>query len=194
MKRSLNNKRRKEKILKLRAEGKSFREIAKELGCSKGLISYHCGNGNENKRARSQYKKRNPLCKKVSNFKCRCSRSNYKAISSKLKTFKRKPLRSGNPSDTVVNNISKNYNCKDVIEKLGEQPICYLTGEKIDLAKPESYHLDHITPSSKGGTNDLDNLQICLKEANYAKGELLLEDFYVLCEKVLKWRDKNRIL
>ena len=45
--RSLNNKRRKEDILKLRSEGKSYRQIEKELGCSKSLISYHCGNGNE---------------------------------------------------------------------------------------------------------------------------------------------------
>lgn len=190
MKRKLNNTSRKESILKLRAEGKSFRQIAKQLGCSKGLISYHCGNGNENNRARSQHKKRNPLCKKVSNFKCRCPRANYKAISSKLKTFKRKSQSSGNQSNTIVNNITKNYTCKDVINKLGKDPVCYLTGEKIDLTKPESYHLDHIIPSSKGGTNDLDNLQICLKEANYAKGELFLDQFYILCEKVLAWKDK----
>jgi hypothetical protein len=191
MRKKLNNKRRKADILKLRAEGKSFRQISKELGCSRSLVSYHCGNGNENLRSRTQHKTRNPLCKKVSNFKCRCSRSNYKAISSKLKTFKRKPsVSSGNPSDTVVNNISKNYTCKDVIDKLGAEPVCYLTGEKIDLTKPETYHLDHIIPSSKGGTNDLDNLQICLKEANFAKGELSLDEFYKLCEKVLNWRKK----
>ena len=65
-----------------------------------------------------------------------------------------------------------------------------MTGEKIHLDKPETYNLDHIIPSSRGGTNDLDNLQICLKEANYAKGELLLEELYDLCEKILAWRDK----
>lgn len=32
----------KEKILKLRSEGKSYNEIQKELGCSKGTISFHC--------------------------------------------------------------------------------------------------------------------------------------------------------
>ena len=32
----------KEKILKLREEGKSYNEIKKILGCSKGTISYHC--------------------------------------------------------------------------------------------------------------------------------------------------------
>lgn len=187
---SLNNKKQKHSILKLRSEGKTYSQIVKELGCSKSLVSYHCGNGGEKKRAKANNKKRTPLCKKVSSFKCRCSRANYKKLSSKLKTFKRKSSLSGNHTNTIVNNITKNYSCKDVIDKIGKNPICYLTGEKIDLDKPETYNLDHVVPSSKGGTNNLDNLQICLKEANCAKGELLLEELYDLCEKILAWRDK----
>ena len=35
----------KEQILKLASEGKSYREIEKILGCSKGTISYHLGQG-----------------------------------------------------------------------------------------------------------------------------------------------------
>ena len=35
----------KDKILKLREEGKSYKEIMNILGCSKGTISYHCGEG-----------------------------------------------------------------------------------------------------------------------------------------------------
>lgn len=38
------NKGFKEKILDLRESGKSYNEIAKELSCSKGLVSYHCKN------------------------------------------------------------------------------------------------------------------------------------------------------
>ena len=34
----------KEKIILLRKQGKSYREIESELGCSKSLISYHCKN------------------------------------------------------------------------------------------------------------------------------------------------------
>lgn len=33
----------KEQILKLREEGKTYNQIQKELKCSKGTISYHCG-------------------------------------------------------------------------------------------------------------------------------------------------------
>lgn len=39
----------KENILRLRAEGKSYSEIAKELGCSKGTVSYHIGFGQKEK-------------------------------------------------------------------------------------------------------------------------------------------------
>ena len=31
-----------EKIIKLRKEGKTYRQIQKELGCAKSTISYHC--------------------------------------------------------------------------------------------------------------------------------------------------------
>jgi transposase len=30
------------KVLTLRAQGKSYREIAKELNCSRGTVNYHC--------------------------------------------------------------------------------------------------------------------------------------------------------
>lgn len=189
--RPLNNKRVKEDILRLRKKGKTYNEISKLLQCSKSVISYHCGkNGTEKKRVKNSVKNRHPLCKKVSSFKTRCSRANYKIFQAKLKTFKRKSSKSGNHTNTIVNSINKNYTCQDVIDKLGENPSCYLTGEKIDLNKPETYNLDHIIPSSRGGTNDLSNLQICLKEANFAKGDLLLDELFILCEKILSHRDK----
>ena len=61
--RKLNNIARKDKILKLRAEGKSYREIQSILGCSKSTISYHCGNGNEKKRVKNDIKKKANLQK-----------------------------------------------------------------------------------------------------------------------------------
>lgn len=39
----------KDNILKLYAEGKSYREIEKILGCSKGTIAYHVGKGQKEK-------------------------------------------------------------------------------------------------------------------------------------------------
>lgn len=39
----------KEKILKLRNEGKTYKQIAKELTCAVSTISYHCGEGQKKK-------------------------------------------------------------------------------------------------------------------------------------------------
>ena len=39
----------KDKILKLRDEGKTYNEIKEILGCSKGTISYYCGDGQKEK-------------------------------------------------------------------------------------------------------------------------------------------------
>jgi len=46
----------KESIIRLRSEGKTYNEIAKELGCSKGTIAYHLSESvkvNYNTRRRS---------------------------------------------------------------------------------------------------------------------------------------------
>lgn len=184
--RKLNNTYRKEAILKLRKQGKTYSEIQKALGCSKSTISYHCGNGNEKLRVQAQVKKRKPICKKVSSFKGRCTKADYRKFRSKLKTFRRRSHSNKTQSKSIVNNISKNYSCQDVINKIGASPICYLTGARIDLNKPQTYNLDHIVPSSKGGTNDLDNLGICLKEANQAKGDLTISELIQLCKAILK--------
>jgi len=34
----------------------------------------------------------------------------------------------------------------------------------------EPFHIDHIIPRSKGGTSDMDNLQVLCKRCNLAKG------------------------
>jgi DNA-binding CsgD family transcriptional regulator len=39
----------KEKILELKKEGKSYRQIQKILNCSKGTISYHLGENQKEK-------------------------------------------------------------------------------------------------------------------------------------------------
>ena len=39
----------KEEIFKLRSEGKTYSQIQKQLGCSKGTIAYHLGEGQKEK-------------------------------------------------------------------------------------------------------------------------------------------------
>lgn len=190
-------KRRKESILRLRKRGKSYKEISRILGCALSTISYHCGkNYTEKRRVKKAVKERgHDLTKKVAAFKARCSKNKWRSFRSKVKSFKKKK---GGKSKHIkagtywrVNNLSENYTTHDVVRKIGENPICYLTGKEIDLNNSPSYSLDHRVPTAKGGSNDLGNLEICLTEANRAKADLSLAEFYKLCEDVLAWRDKN---
>ena len=181
-------KRRREDILNLRKQGLTYKEIQAELGCSKGTISYHCGsNQREKTRVRSQQK--SPLCKKVGTFKARCSKPAWRSFSSKIKCFKRRAKGSRASSGWRVK-VSAQYNCADVVEKIGTKPVCYLTGSKINVDEPKTYSLDHRVPVAHGGSNDLENLEICSLQANKAKADLGLDEFYKLCEDVLAWKKK----
>jgi len=86
---------------------------------------------------------------------------------------------------------------KEFLEKVGENPTCYLTGKKIDLNHTRSYHLDHIVPKSKGGDNSLENCQIACRAANIAKGDLSYDEFIQLCKEVLEHHEnklsKNKV-
>ena len=188
-------KARKKEILRLHKKGLSYRAIAKKLGCSKGTISYHCSkNQTEKKRVLTANKARGyDLSKKVTAIKSKCTKAQWRAFRTKINGFKRKHKGSKKHANSSwrVHNVSIPYISKDVVNKIGSKPICYLTGRKIDLNNTASFTFDHRVPTVKGGTNDLENLEICSTEANLAKAGLLLEDFYSLCEEILAWRDKQ---
>lgn len=188
-------KARKKDILRLRKKGLSYRTIAKKLGCSKGTISYHCGkNQTEKKRVKKANKSRGyNLSKKITAFKSKCTKAQYRAFRTKIKGFKRKRNAKNRnaTSSWRVHNVSTPYTSEDVINKISSKPRCYLTGRKINLGNTTSFTFDHRVPTVKGGTNDLHNLEVCCTEANHAKAGLLLEDFYSLCEEILAWRDKR---
>jgi len=183
-----NYNRRREDILRLRNQGLSYREICKEVGCARSTVSYHCGkNSSEKNRVISLTV--STLCKKVGSFKARCTKPAWRSFSSKIKCFKRRAKGRKASSGCRVN-VSSQYTCADVVEKIGAKPVCYLTGKKLDIDASSSYSLDHRVPVSKGGSNDLENLEICSAEANKAKADLSLDEFYKLCEDVLAWRKK----
>lgn len=78
------------------------------------------------------------------------------------------------------------FTVQDVIDKFGETPRCYLTGEILDIYQPRTYHFDHKHPVSRGGSNALDNLGVCTADANIAKGILTEGQFIDLCRRVLE--------
>lgn len=45
-------------------------------------------------------------------------------------------------------------------------------------------HIDHIIPTSCGGSNDLDNLALSCPPCNRAKSNLALEDFYGYLDQI----------
>lgn len=166
----------KEKILALRAEGKNYNEIKEILGCSKSTISYHCGEGQKEKNnARNRkYKGLKPLEIKFINF-------NLRSLKSKTRDFQRN--RKSNEK------LESNFDFKKLADKIKDNPVCYLTGRKIDLTKSSTYHFDHIIPVSKGGDGRLSNLGLASREANVAKNDMSLEEFIELCKDVLIYND-----
>lgn len=74
--------------------------------------------------------------------------------------------------------IMKYYKSEDALKHLnGPYTKCYLTGIDIDMTK-DDYQLDHILPTSRGGTNELSNLGITCPEVNQMKGGLTNEELF----------------
>jgi len=179
----------KETILKLKSEGKSYKEIQKVLGCSKGTISYHCGDGQKEKTKIRRDKRRENIIKvktdcfkytnkKVKNIIKKDIRSNKDVVESTRKFQKRS-------KNKVDKNIDISFTWEDVIKKFGEKTVCYLSGEEIDLYE-NNYNFDHIIPASKGGLNTLDNLGILYEKVNTMKSDMTPEELIELCVKILK--------
>jgi len=59
----------KDKILALRSKGKSYREIQDILGCSKGTISYHVGEGQKEKTSNRRKSQRTVILKYIQEYK-----------------------------------------------------------------------------------------------------------------------------
>lgn len=184
----------KNQILELRSQGYSYEYIAKTLNCSKGTICYHCGINQKNKYRLRQLKNRglkNPLHNKIQVFLYKKSKNKnkikknktciYHILKEKMTTFHK--IYNGRK---FIKKEKFMFTEKQLLKKIGKNPKCYLTGKPIDLLDSKSYQLDHIIPRSKGGPNTLDNCQIACKEANYAKGNLMLDEFFDLCKSVLK--------
>lgn len=159
-----------EKILELRSKGYTYKQIVEELGCSKSTVSYYC-NENGKKTVREKQKrlrKQNPLLQKSDRFRNR--------IHHKRNAFLKEEC------------IPKgSFSYKDILKKFGEETVCYLSGMPINILSDDDYHLDHIIPRSRGGSNALDNLGITTSTANQMKHSLLVEELFEWCKKILEY-------
>ena len=165
----------KERILQLRSEGKSYRVIQREVGCSRSLISYHCGPGQKEKyKTRGQNNPKKKLYSVLDRYKTASNRLKYG-----IKTFQSKGKE-----------VTQRFTVADVLLKFGKTTTCYLTGTSINLLEDE-YHLDHIVPLSRGGESTLENLGITIPEANMGKSGLSVEEFIELCKKVVIHFNRN---
>lgn len=166
----------KEQILELRQAGKSYNEICQILGCAKSTVAYHCGNGQKDKvRARQKTRRKDlVILSKVENFQS--------SVTLKSNNFQRERIRKRGAKRKLI----RSFNWKDVIEKFGWETTCYLTGRRIDLKDPRTYHFDHINSIAKGGTSVISNLGICCREANQAKHDMSVKELLALCKEILE--------
>lgn len=78
-----------------------------------------------------------------------------------------------------------NFSLLDFKKHILNNPVCYISGETLNLNLHNSWQIDHIIPISKGGKTTLENIKPVSKKANKSKSDLLLEEFLELCKQCL---------
>jgi 5-methylcytosine-specific restriction endonuclease McrA len=79
--------------------------------------------------------------------------------------------------------------CKEIARLWKRQRgVCPITGRRLNR---ENAQLDHITPLKLGGSSGIENLRWVHRDVNYAKRDLLDEQFFQLCSDVVKYRNRS---
>ncbi len=176
----------KEKILKLRKDGKTYNEIRKIIGCSKGTISYHCGVGQKEKsKERVRKRRENLIIDKLDKYKNRKMKNKKeqvrqfnKGIYDGYKTSKRNRI--------VDKNKEMTFTWEDILKKYTENTKCYLSGVDINLYE-NNYSFDHIIPISKNGNNTFNNLGILHRNVNMMKTDMSVDELLKWCKLILEY-------
>ena len=178
----------KEQILSLNQQGKTRPEIQQILGCAKSTICYYLSDNQKEKTNLRTIKRRakHPYIKKLENFKSPYKQPKINVTLHKWKQLIKLKIDKFHEDRKMKKYQKTTFKVQDVLNKFGDNPKCYLTGEPINIYSPREYVFDHVIPVSKGGENTLENLEICTKQANTAKQDLSLDEFYELCKKVIE--------
>lgn len=182
----------KDEILKLRSQGMSGLKIAETLGCNQSNVYYHISPNNKRKRRINHIKNKrpHPYAMKTNRFKNRAINQNWKQLlCSKVRGFCMTKLERKEQTKNLHPKPNVTFSYQDVIDKFGETPKCYITGESINIYEPKTYQFDHIIPVSRGGSNTLDNLGICTTAANRVKIDMTPEELYSLCRQIISYQD-----
>ena len=166
----------KNEILKLRSEGLSYTAIAEKLKCAKSTVAYYCNNTTKDKANSLRKHRLRTNISTILDAKLR------RIMVRRGNDFKRRGI--GRDRLKVA---EKTFTTDELVEFALNNQYCYLTGKPIDLYSKSSYHLDHIVPLDKGGTNTLDNLGLASKEANIAKQDMTVKEFLSFCIDVLEF-------
>lgn len=109
----------------------------------------------------------------------RATNARYRAKNQKLINERRKAKRALDPSieknKSAKRRSAKGVLPKDIVDKLltSQNWKCRCCNGSLE----NGYHLDHIVPISRGGTNTEDNVQLLLPQCNLQKYNLTFEEF-----------------
>lgn len=105
--------------------------------------------------------------------------TDYSALIAKVSAFQEKGL----------NTIPFTY--KDVLNKFGQTPRCYLSGKEIDWHDKYSYQLDHVIAKAEGGLSNLDNLDLLSPICNQIKFVWDIPLLMKVIRSIVKYQDDN---
>ncbi len=74
----------------------------------------------------------------------------------------------------------------ELIESQGY--LCALSGRPLE---PATAGVDHVVPVSRGGSHDIENVQVIHRDVNQAKSTMTNEEFIAMCREVVAWADRE---
>lgn len=182
----------KEAIFNMKNKGFRRKDILKIMGITitqYNYISNHVNLSKEIKIETTEQKIKREILKQKSDknkayaaaYRAKRRQEPYYLLSEKIKRFQKR------------SKCENKFTYLDIVNKFGNDPKCYISGAKIDYRNPDTYQLDHIISVHKGGSSELDNLQLINPTINQMKTFLSIDEFINLCEMVCSYNsDKTK--